>query len=556
MKHILHILTFLIMASAAGTGISAQDYTPVPVTVSKEKIRVDGKLFYSHIVLERQTLYSICKAYNVTMEQIFEANPDVKAEGLKKNAVILIPCPEKTGYARQGASDGQPDKGKRAAKAGKKQIIHTVKWYEDLDVIAEKYGVTVESIMQANGLTGRKLKKRQKLIIPEGGQAAVSGEGQADTVAMADIRPAIDNSAGTAGDRTSGLPAAGKKVSAVLMLPFNASDEKPVTGSIDFYCGTLMAVREIGNAGTDVELSVYDVGNGELPITKERLAASDVVIGPVSPGLLSGLLMKCPSGTAVVSPLDHKAEYLSGQYANFIQAPTSAETLYKDLALWIREERQPDEEKVIVIREKGTGNLSRDEAMDSILVQDGIPFRTFSYSILEGRDIQETLTGMMNTENVNRVLVMSESEAFVNDVIRNLNLLIHEDYDIVLYGPSKIRSFETIEVDNLHNTKLHTSLAYYVDYDKPEVQDFIRQYRALYNTEPTPYAFQGYDIASYFLKMCADRGKGWINAVGETEKSMLQSDFKFGKAGNEGYVNTGVRRLIYGPGYSITEILR
>lgn len=552
MKHILsYILALGLLTAGPVTTVSAQDYTPVPVTVSKDKVRVDGKLYYSHIVLERQTVYSICKAYNVTEEQIYAINPTVRTEGLKKNAVILIPCPEKE--AVQARDTEQAPKKRAERKTEKKQTVHTVKWYEDLDTIAEKYGVSVEAIMKANGLTGRKLTKRQKLIIPD--STAPSGDAMPedsvpDTAASPENGRPSDN-----GSLPASVPAAGRKVSAVLMLPFDSNGEKPRNGSIDFYCGTLMAVKQIGDSGTDIDLSVYDVAGGVLPITVDRLSASDVVIGPVSAGDLSALLAKCPSETCVISPLDHRAEYLSGQYSNFVQVPTSTLTQYEDLAEWIREERKSGEEKVIVVYEKGARNIEELGAMNSILEKDGIPFSTFSYSILEGRDIQEPLMGMMNAEAPNRVVVMSESEAFVNDVVRNLNLLIHAEYDIILYAPSKIRSFETIEVDNLHNTHLHTSLAYYVDYEDAAVKDFIKRYRALYNTEPTPYAFQGYDIACYFLKMCAASGESperWENLT-VNRQTMLQSDFRFERNGTGGYVNTGVRRIIYGPGYSITE---
>ena len=107
----------------------------------------------------------------------------------------------------------------------------------------------------------------------------------------------------------------------------------------------------------------------------------------------------------------------------------------------------------------------------------------------------------MTTEGTNRIVIASESEAFVNDVVRNLNLLIFNNIDVVLYAPSKIRSFETIEVENLHNTSLHVSLTYHIDYESENVKSFLMRYRALYNTEPTQFAFQGYDIARYFLGM-------------------------------------------------------
>lgn len=529
MKYLLNILISAVLAAVTCSGLSAQEYTPVPVTISKEKVKVDGRIYYSHIVLERQTLYSICKAYGVTLEQLYEANPALKENGLKKNAIILIPAAD----VKKSVSD---------RKLPKDYIIHTVKWYEDLDVIAGKYGVTVEAIMNANGLTGRKLSRRQKLRIPMG---PVLHTAAADSVSVADT---------SAGNTTPAVVADKKKdkLNAVLLMPFNASGEKPRTGSIDFYCGMLMAVKQIGDSGISIDLSVYDIDGG-LPSAGDKIGESDIIIGPVSASSLSDVMAICPINSGIVSPLDHKAEYLAGNHSNFIQAPTSTLVLYEDLARWIKEERKDTSERVVVIYEKGSRKIEEMAAMNTILEKDGIPFSSFSYSILEGRDIQEPLMGMMSMTAPNRVLVMSESEAFVNDVVRNLNLLIHSEYDIVLYGPSKIRSFETIEVDNLHNTGLHTSVAYFVDYESQKVKDFVKKYRALYNTEPTPYAFQGYDIASYFLGMCAKYGEDWERHLETDAESLLQADFKFVKAGEKGgFVNTGARRIVYGPDYTIT----
>ena len=167
---------FVSLSVGAGPEISAQDYVPTPVTVSKEKVKVDGKLYYSHIVLERQTLYSICKAYGVTAAEVYEANPTLIDTGLKKNAIILIPVSgqvtDRNTTVKEGKDTTDTTKGKPAKQKKKKKekegdfIVHTVRWYEDLDVISEKYGIPVEAIMQANGLSGRKLSNRQKLKIP------------------------------------------------------------------------------------------------------------------------------------------------------------------------------------------------------------------------------------------------------------------------------------------------------------------------------------------------------------------------------------------------------
>lgn len=545
-KLLIFILCLTVMMS--GNGIYAQDYVPTPVTISKEKVRVDGKLYYSHIVLERQTLYSICKAYGVNVEDIYSANPSLIDTGLKKNAIILIPVVEKAKVEKA------QKKQQKKAEESENFIIHTVRWFEDLDVIAEKYGVSVESIMQANGLKGRKLSNRQKLRIPLDGSAPSGPEtpGQKQDSTMTGTPVSEEK------HETVLFPGFSKnqKVNAVLMLPFNVSGEnsRPSTGNIDYYCGTLMAVKKLGENGIDINLSVYDIADGNLHITLDRLQSSDIVLGPVSSGDIGRLLNVAPANTVVVSPLDHRSEQLTLTYPNLIQAPSSPAAQIRDLVNWINEDRTPADQ-VIVIHEKGYEMSEENVIASQMLEHTGIPYRSFSYSILEGREITTSLESLMNPETGNKVLVLSESEAFVNDVIRNLNLMIYNGYDIVLYGPSRIRSFETIETDNLHNVNLHTSVSYFIDYDSEDVRKFLMEYRALFNTEPTPYAFQGYDTACFLLDCCSKYGDRLTERLGETEASMLQTNFRFErKAPGKGYVNNAVRRVVYGPDYSITLI--
>ena len=73
----IYALSAILMLTAPA-GLSAQDYNNTPVAVSKEKVKVGGKVCFSHIVLEKQTLYSISKAYNVTIDDIYQFNPALK----------------------------------------------------------------------------------------------------------------------------------------------------------------------------------------------------------------------------------------------------------------------------------------------------------------------------------------------------------------------------------------------------------------------------------------------------------------------------------------------
>ena len=557
----MFLAAFCLMASyAAAYG----QYPQVPVSISTEKVKIDGKVYYSHIVLEKQTLYSISKAYGVTVQDIYDANPALQTEGLKKNAIILIPSaqPAATAHTAQGTNPdneisdapAQDDNGSKAAKKNRRNrekvqdvyIVHTVRWFEDLDMISEKYGVPVDIIMEVNGLTGRKLTNRQKLKIPADLKAYL--EERAVSQAQGQ-QQAEESTEATAQDRHISMPKT--DINAILMLPFNAVEGSGSESNMDFYSGALLAARDLGLSGTGVDLSVYDVAGGTSPVTADRLRMSDVAIGPVSKSALAALLEIAPEDRYIVSPFDQRAEALVATNKNFVQAPASVSAQYENLTDWITESRTPDE-PLIVVFEKGMREESESNAAETYLQASGQTYSSFSYSILEGRNVLEPIKALMNQEKTNRVLVISESEAFVNDLVRNLNLLIHEDYRIVLYGPSKLRSFETIDVEDYHNVNLHLAMSYYVDYDSPEVQDFLLKYRALYNTEPGPFAFQGYDLMHYFVKVCAKYGTGWGEFIeNEDTARLLQSDFKFRRYGEGGLENIGIRRLVYGPDYSV-----
>lgn len=568
-RFVKYILSVAMALTLHSTVISGQDYVSTPVEISKERVKVDGKICYSHIVLEKQTLYSISKAYGVSVEDIYRFNPTLKESGLKKNSIIIIPSQEalKEEKPVQAAPkvEKEPEKvaekkeqkkeQKKAAETQpeekKAQRIHVAKWYEDLDVIAEQYGVTVEGIMAANNLKGRKLGKRQKLIIPFPGevteQVQVAEEKKETDSQLADVTEVTVTTDSTVTEQPK------KAVDATVLMPLLNSDGEPNRNNLDFYCGTLLAVYDLANEGIDCNLNVYDIHGSDTPFSVESLKNSDVIIGPVSTADLTRLFNVIGDNTMVVSPLDPRAEKLTNVHNSMIQVPTPQSTQYRDLVRWI-EEDSISGDRVVMITEKGARQNSATTVMREALDSSSIVYKAFSYSILEGRDVTEPLTALMSTEGRNRILIASESEAFVNDVIRNLNLLIYNNIDIVIYTPSKIRSFETIEVENLHKTSLHVSLAYYIDYEDTRVKEFLLKYRALYNTEPNQFAFQGYDVARYFIDLCSKYGKDWKEHIEDNAQNMLQSSFDIRRQQIGGYVNNGVRRIIYENGYSVKAV--
>ena len=548
------VALLLTFAAAAG----AQEYVAPPVEVSDQKVKKDGKVYYSHVVQERQTLYSISKAYNVTQDEILEANHGLRESGLKKNSIIMIPvqseAPAVKDIPQQETVESVQEPIQEPAQPSL-QKIHVVRWYETLKDIADRYNVSESAIIAANKLKDGKIKNRQKLIIPTEVYAqSITPEMPAEEKVSEeeednmDLETAFDNDDNQ--EEATQEYISKSHIQATVLLPLKATGSTSSKSNMDFYSGVLLAAREMGESGVDIDMSVYDIANGSYGATKSELESSDIIIGPVAAADITRIYAVAPGIKALISPLDPKAEQLCQTYSTMIHAPASRMAQYEDLAQWIKEDLMPGD-RVIVISEKEARKGDEGKLLRAAIDSAYIEYIPLAYSILEGRKIQEPLEAKMTAEGTNRVIIASESEAFVNDAVRNLNLTIHNKFNVVLYAPAKIRTFETIEIENFHNTNLHASLTYYIDYSNADAKQFVKKYRALFNTEPTQFAFQGYDVAKYFIGLCAKYGDAWMHHTEDT--LMLQSTFNIKPVGN-GYINNGIRRIVYGPDYSVMVV--
>ena len=565
MKHIFPLAVAFMLAAFSPSWISAQEYVAPKVTISKEKVRSGGKVFYSHVVQERQTIYSISKAYGVTMEEIYEANPALKleTEGLKKDQILLIPYKGDIQEAvepevkTEPATTVQVTPQEPAQEANEEYFIHRVKWYEDLDAIAKKYKVSKESIKNINRMTSDKVKRRQELKIPrdpavwEGRTVMEEPTNNEPEV----INPEVDtDTTGVAGKEGKDsilddlfVREGHHDVNITMLLPFSATKSGDRTSFMDFYCGALMASRVLGSQGVNLDIHTFDVGGGNMPVTHDRLASSDFAIGPVSKSDIMRASGINDGATWIVSPLDMQAEALTDSLQKIIQAPTPTHIQVKDMVNWIKSD-MGHSDRVIVV----TPASPESEYLDMVekeMSEAGLPHVT-------------TSLGSMRTHivsgGVNRIVLACEyterSTVFLIEALRNLYMISGKSSEVVLYSTSKIRTYDQIEVEQLHKVNLHTSVTYAVDYDSKEVKDFLLQYRALYNTEPSRSAYSGYDLMKYFSTLAHKFGRKWPRALDRVDYKGLQSDFKLVRTPSGSYVNNAVRRVVYNPDYSVTLI--
>jgi hypothetical protein len=180
-------------------------------------------------------------------------------------------------------------------------------------------------------------------------------------------------------------------------------------------------------------------------------------------------------------------------------------------------------------------------------------------------DLQQS-DRFLKKERMNVVIIPSADEMFVNIVTGKLNTASNS-FQINLYGLAIWTKFVNLDMEYLHTLEFHYATAFYIDYDNPTVQNFLRQYRKMYYTEPTmltglsgissnayQFAFLGYDVTFYFMSALKKYGKGFGRCITDFKMPMLQSDFRFEKIDPfSGHMNKHFDIYKYGKDYSITK---
>lgn len=572
---IILFLTLLILP------LRAQNVIPPVITISTEKVNISGKIYFVHNVQPGETIYSLCKAYNVDSEELFKANPQLK-EGLKAGKIIYIPTTDKAEISQTTPPirPAQEQHEKREEEMeemeemeqqlpGGDYINHKVKLFETLNTISRKYGVSVIEIMEFNDLESPRIKFKQIIRIPikkqledpetvddpdelleedENGIKEVKEDLPFEQLSESESLAAIE--------RLKQVPHFDRRnpIKIALILPFDTHSPTPSTNYLDFYSGALMAIEKAKEAGIHIALTTIDITTyswlGEI-FSENMIRDCDLVVGHIDARQLNTFTDYCHyNKIPFVSPLDYQTDSLALHNPYFFQMPVTAATQTKNLVSRIN---LGDKSTLTVFSDAAGGEAPYVKSIMAAIASAGLPYNEIKYHIVSGRTIIDSLLTTMNPDLEHHIVVASEQEAFTSDVIRNMGVLKFHGYNIKLYCSNRVRNFETIEGVLLHEVNAHISTNYFVDYGDRATKEFILGYRALFHTEPTPFAFHGHDTFLYFIKVINDLGKDFPQYIYYYPMNMLQNDVRFRRTGpNGGFINIESRDVEYTPERKIT----
>ncbi len=465
-------------------GLKVGQVLMVPVSKGEPnnglKVQVTDTTYKIHIVQRKETLYSISKLYNVSLNDIVSANPHMDGN-LKKGDELRIP-----------------------------QTTMKVRPYVSPDTIIMGRPINKQAVEVQPTYTCKKLSNNSK---------------QYNVALMLPLKLEMVDSIRVS-DPTS----------------LAAANEIESFDFIQFYQGALIAADSMAAIGMNVKLHIYDTDFGSGVTKTKRILNQpsmknmDLIIGPFFAESfdITAQFAKMNS-IPIINPLSRRTELIrDNDY--IIKMQPSNWSQYNALSKYILQSHAND--NIILVRRNQDENSNMSNIIKNSLTLGG--FTTNFHEVIYSSSGWSGISRNLSTSKKNIVLLLTNDQAVLPALLRDLSEKA-ESHHISVVG---LPLWEDIELDYNYLVKLNTHFVkpWFVDYDRPEVVHFIKKFRSRYVAEPEldKYSFLGYDSMLYFLSALYDFGDGFIECIEEYSKKGLSNDMIFVKSQEGGFENQSV----------------
>ncbi|WP_340063673.1 PBP1 and LysM peptidoglycan-binding domain-containing protein [Ascidiimonas aurantiaca] len=572
-------------------GLKPNTILVIPVTSVQVKqtpditVRVPEVTFIKHRVRRKETLYSLSKEYDITVDDIKKYNKELYSRELKKGERIRIPqFPQRRELAAQ---DTIPEG----------LMLYKVKPKEGKWRVAYTHGITLNELEELNPDMSEYLTEGQMLYVPEKVEEkkvrVIDSLYNYYTVKpkegfyrlkvklgltreeLEELNPDIKNTGLKAGmvlktGKTvpdaflvnNGLLV--EKFSLIdslnvyntphiaIMLPFKAqqaltsSDEalkeritsdRLMSYSLDFYTGVLMAIDSIKKLGLSVNVRVFDTEANDKVTQRlfynESFVGVDAVIGPLLPKTFNVASRELSKINIPIFSLVGSKNF-EPQPNVFLSYPDD-EAMYVKMASFL--DRHAKEVNMVIIADK------KNEG-----VRQRLTTRFPQAKILEPHEDKfiriDDITPLLATDEENWVLVETEEVSLIANITSVLNSTLSEKFAIKMFTTRKSDAFEDINISNSYLSNLN--------FHFPSVNGIItsnnrfsRLYQDRYGTLPGKYAVRGFDLTfDILLKLGYQKNLlALAQRIGETE--YVENKFNYVKKWSGVYANNSVYILYY-----------
>ena len=543
------------------------------------RTRRDETKYTYHKLQPGETVYSVSRLYGVSENEIISSNPGLDINRLSVGYEIAIPKRQfMTGRQEFEVQDGH-------------YIFHKVASGESLSSIAEKYGISIRELRKENrDIRFPQVGDYLRIPVPEPEITAAADSVTADTVLVGTEEPVLmlrpsgytpvrnlkgslnvavllpfylrENAVRT--DIDSSKIIKGKKVYKVTGRPDEWIYPRSL-GFVEMYEGILLAADTLRALGLDISINAFDIRSDTVEVTRliqnGVLAQMDLIIGPVYSYNLAKVAAYAKSlGIPVVSPVPLMNNSILADNPVLFMANSSLEVTQNTLALKVSEyasdnfvfihtDTSRTDQSVRYFRERVISELTSRLPYDEIRFKE---FIFFSRSAFDNDSINR-LSHALSDQSENVILIASEDAPVISETLMDIHNL-SKKFNVRVFGYPAMRSLDNLEPKYFFDLDLLIYSPYWIDYSRKDVIQFNCDFRNKFLTEPAElsYAWQGYDIAYYFLSGLAIHRKEFISHPEIHNPDLLQTEFDFRrKTMNDGFENNKLYLIRFTKDYVI-----
>jgi LysM repeat protein len=457
-------------------------------------ISIQAQDFISHTVQPKETIYGICKQYNITQEDLVKYNSFL-VDGLKIGQVLTIPLAEKH-------DNGAP-------QSEELYILHRVQAKETIYGICKQYEITESELLRMNPELKDGLKVGTLVKIPVAVDISAPAEErrkEQEREKVSPLKPHKRNdkvyNIGLA------LPLYLKANDSLEIYAQLGEDPEVFSKSIvalDFFMGFRMAMDSLEKMGFESRIHLWDTERNNSMVRsifeKPEIASMDLIVGPLfTENITEAVKVMNEKGVnvPVVNPFSKSMEPLNMARGMVQLTPEDDFFLEKYIDLVIRKSGGEVIHLVAGSSERDSTILYRVSTyLYSKLDSSRIAVHQTSYGTISGLDWASKDKGKVV------ILSCSRSKVLYTDLVTKLNAKRNTNiYFYFLQNPTDM-DLEFVYLENLHATWPELE---FVNYKNEATAAFVKNYQDRYKTDPSRYSFHGFQIGFYFGKLLYEYG--------------------------------------------------
>lgn len=457
------------------------------IPASKDLAVENGKGEKKHTVKRRESLADIAAKYDLSIQELVNANPELSA--------IL----------------GDPPKGTA--------LLIPLKSNEAADIPAER-PVEVADVSNAQDLQEHKKGWRNQ------GACIADSANRSRIYKVALMLPFFASGVDTIqSDAALAKPPA----------------DYPSFRFIQFYQGVLQALDSLEKEGLQLELSVYDVAGDTQQVhrlLKENdFRDMDLFLGPLFSGSFEVMSRyahqhKIP----IVNPMTTRDEVILNRPEVFKAFPSDADRM-QSLAGFLLD-TYPGAKTFVAGRNGDKEAPLRRQFLKAYA--EGLKLRNLpdsSWYDIQGAGVNPgAFSANLSTTEFNIIVALTSDQVLVFNLMRKLYAQ-QKTHPIIVIGLPSWENFTGLDPEYLQAMHLHIIRNTWVDYADSTVASFVKDFRESYKAEPDAFAFQAYDLTQFFLRGMMYYGREFGNCMHRFEYAGLQTVYRFNRTGGNGFTN-------------------